>query len=74
MLRSRALAVLNPASDCKSSLILGIGKAFCLMCLFSSQKSVQTPMSPVFLGQINVLYGNPIHYLSFLLGHRYDIV
>jgi hypothetical protein len=74
MLRSKAAAVLNPASDCKSSLILGIGKAFRLMCLFSSQKSVQTRTSPVFLGRINVLYGNPIHYLSFSLRHRYDRV
>jgi hypothetical protein len=54
MLRSRAVAVLNPASDCNSSLILGIGNAFRLMCLFSSQKSVQTRTSPVFLGGINV--------------------
>jgi hypothetical protein len=39
MLRSRAVAVLNPASDCDSSLILGIGNAFRFMCLFSSRKS-----------------------------------
>jgi hypothetical protein len=53
MLRSRAVAKVNPSNSCNTLLIFGIGKGFCTNLLFTSHKLLRKHMVLFFFSIIN---------------------
>ena len=65
MLRSIAVAYLNPVNFIKMSLIFGRGFGFLTICIFNFLKSVSNHTSPVFLGIINGGVAHPESLVFF---------
>ncbi len=58
MLRSRAVAKVNPSSTCSTVIILGIGKSFLTNLLFTSQKLLRKHTVLFFFG---IIYDGKAH-------------